>query len=215
MFSITSIRHIKYQVFKNQQLPIIAQKHFPSFIKTYCSKVKLQIQDKSENKSNILPKILYNDVLFQLESNVKFKKKNHNEEPICLKYLKEKEEGKVEMLIKEEEGNNSGEHKAFQLPYEIDETVIHKASINANLYEAFPEAVNDLTPSDNEPIDNRVLKEFEDEKNNNISSTNTQINDTIDDLMKFGNCDPSEPVSDIPCGGCGAFLHCYVSFTFN
>lgn len=28
--------------------------------------------------------------------------------------------------------------------------------------------------------------------------------------INYGSSDPGEPVSDVPCGGCGALLHCQV-----
>lgn len=32
--------------------------------------------------------------------------------------------------------------------------------------------------------------------------------------FEYGTADSSIPASDVPCGGCGAHLHCQVSFFF-
>lgn len=33
--------------------------------------------------------------------------------------------------------------------------------------------------------------------------------------INYGSTDPNEPLSNVPCGGCGALLHCQVGFSQN
>lgn len=66
--------------------------------------------------------------------------------------------------------------------------------------------ITDNTASDTELSSRNTIefehpKKWDEEKNEEILSSNEQ----------FGSCDPSIPVSKVPCGGCGALLHCNVS----
>lgn len=38
----------------------------------------------------------------------------------------------------------------------------------------------------------------------------SQMNHNISNSVYYGSANPNEPVSRVPCGGCGALLHCQV-----
>lgn len=181
------------------------------------SSIKVEEDLKPSKEQDYLSRIIYNEVLWKLkltegkrEKNTKMKTQydlKKSVKPIFLNFLEEdsnvsQENALSSHIVKE---NDS---KIFHLPYKTTEKYVEEAVGNSNILDCVPRNVANLTPSDDLKIP--PPSEWILDSEANYSKNQKPINDNIEAEMKLGTHDPRIPISEVPCGGCGALLHCNV-----
>lgn len=181
------------------------------------SSIKVEEDLKPSKEQDYLSRIIYNEVLWKLkltegkrEKNTKMKTQydlKKSVKPIFLNFLEEdsnvsQENALSSHIVKE---NDS---KIFHLPYKTTEKYVKEAVGNSNILDCVPRNVANLTPSDDLKIP--PPSEWILDSEANYSKNQKPINDNIEAEMKLGTHDPRIPISEVPCGGCGALLHCNV-----
>lgn len=131
--------------------------------------------------------------------------------PVSLKYMQndfQKEECNSKLV------NIIVEEKQVQFPFATKDINLNK--------EHETNHKGDLNENEINEIKSEIKKRMElSVENKNICNDSTNINnwmtdyDTYDDTLQnfdnevnYGSADPKAEISNVPCGGCGAFLHC-------
>lgn len=177
------------------------------------------------------PKLLYNTVIESKKIKLGYKKNNirmlqimryqellKNELasiqplPITLKYLSDDKES-TEVEECSEEKNEPASEKLIQFPYSFNKS---KHVINEYEMVNKEEIIND----ENDKIKNEILQRNKLHKNTHdwMTAYDNFENDLVDEVKRndeinYGTPDPKSEISNVPCGGCGALLHCKVYHT--
>lgn len=124
--------------------------------------------------------------------------------PVSLQYYVEKDR----LLEAEKETAVSEPEKAFQLPFGSDSKIKYSENEQTTQVQS-KEPINEETKPefDRSNIKKWMMnyEQFDDAK---LADTDDSENTEDDWGRQYGTPDPSARVSSIPCGGCGALLHC-------
>ncbi|XP_013187958.2 nitric oxide-associated protein 1 [Amyelois transitella] len=124
--------------------------------------------------------------------------------PVALQYYVDKDRLLAEDTpVKQEESNS----EVFQLPF----SNVTNVEITHNKDDQFQSSPSDNVASDNEAeFDRSNIKKW---MTNYEHFDDTRLEEESDDestewVKQYGTPDPTINVSNVPCGGCGALLHC-------
>lgn len=169
---------------------------------------------ENEKLESLKEKILFNTVIdekrnklgyFQTRKVLSKRKVIENVQPLplSLKYLSEDispSEKNYEVLNTKENEDS----KTVQFPFNHSSSILSEVNHKIETSE-----IKDKP----ERIDKEVRKRNEDFRRwmNAYENLECDISDDGENKINYGTPDPNSQISDVPCGGCGAFLHCKVS----
>lgn len=211
-------RYVCYQIFNSVNNRFICA-HYST---TYAFKRSDKADDRDKAVEN---KIIYNSVIKNAgfiakkrrewkELNIR-RKLSENPLPLSLKYFKKE-------LAETTSNEDSTLKQHVNLPYSIkssfsggDKLHVSEESCSSNCFGSESNSTTSLEREDSHLSDlihdNTKVRQLHKDWMKDYEQYN-EVNENDDEDWRwkgnYGTYDPSIPVSDVPCGGCGALLHC-------